>query len=278
MSVPLPAPTPGSRLLCVDIGNTRTVLGLFDGATPLADWRVATDERRTADEWAALLSSLIGGGSTAFLPDGLRSLTGVAIASTVPTVLHEWREMLRRHLADVPSVIVEPGVKTGVPVLMDNPREVGADRIVNALAAVTHHAEPGRPVVVVDFGTATTLDVVNAKGQYVGGLIAPGVEISAEALGRRGAQLRRVELGRPRSVIAKNTVEALQSGLYFGVLAQVEGLVARVAAELGVPVEDLTVVSTGYLAGLVSDECACIGLHDPWLTLRGLELVFRRNA
>lgn len=274
----LPAPGSG-RLLCVDIGNTRTVLGLFDGDQPLADWRVATDERRTADEWAALLTSLFaGGGPAELLPAGLASLTGVAIAATVPGVLHEWREMLERHLPDVPHVVVGPGVRTGVPVLMDNPREVGADRIANALAALTFHARPGEPVLVVDFGTATTLEVVNAKGQYVGGLIAPGIEVSAEALNRRTAQLRRVELARPRSVVAKNTVEAIQAGVYFGVLAQVEGLVARVAAELGVAVGALRVVSTGYLAPLVSDECAGVDVHDPWLTLRGLELIFRRNA
>ncbi|WP_277499561.1 MULTISPECIES: type III pantothenate kinase [unclassified Nocardioides] len=279
MSTPLPPPAAGSRLLCVAIGNTRTVLSLLDGETPLADWRVATDERRTADEWAALLTSLLAeGGPAQPLPDGIRSLTGVAIASTVPGVLHEWRGMLARHLPQVPHVVVGAGVRTGIPVLVDNPREVGADRIVNALAAATYHAEPGRPVVVVDLGTATTLDVVNAKGQYVGGLIAPGVEVAAEALDRRTAQLRRVELVRPRSVVAKNTVEAIQAGLYFGVLAQVEGLVARVAAEIGTSVADLRVVSTGYLAPLVSEECAGIDRHDPWLTARGLELVFRRNA
>ncbi|MDT9594713.1 type III pantothenate kinase [Nocardioides zeae] len=279
MSAPLPAPTTGGRLLCVDIGNTRTVLGLFDGETPLEHWRVATDERRTADEWAAVLTSLfVGGGPAASLPAGLASLTGVAIAATVPGVLHEWRAMLERHLPDVPHVVVGPGIRTGVPVLMDNPREVGADRIANALAALTHHAQPGRPVVVVDLGTATTVEVVNAKGQYVGGLIAPGIEVSADALARRTAQLRRVELVRPRTVIARNTVEAIQSGLYFGVLAQVEGLLARVAREIGSSVEEVVVVTTGYLAPLVSDECVGVDVHDPWLTLRGLELIFRRNA
>lgn len=267
------------RLLCVDIGNTRTVLGLFDGPTPLADWRVATDERRTSDEWAALLTSLFAGsGPAAGLPDGLASVSGVAIAATVPGVLHEWREMLARHLPGVPLVVVGPGVRTGVPVLMDNPREVGADRIANALAALTHHARPGEPVVVVDLGTATTVEVVDAQGRYVGGLIAPGVEVSAEALDRRTAQLRRVELVRPRSVIARNTVEAIQAGLWFGVLAQVEGLVARVAAELGVTPDELLVVATGHLAPVLSEECSVIDVHDPWLTLRGLELVYRRNA
>jgi type III pantothenate kinase len=200
----------------------------------------------------------------------------VSVCATVPTVLHEWREMLARHFAHVPHVVVEPGVRTGVPVLMDNPREVGTDRIVNALAATTEY--PG-PAIVVDFGgTATTFDVVSEQGQYIGGAIAPGMEISLEALGRRGAQLRTVEMLRPRSVIAKNTVEALQSGLLFGVASQVEGIVARMVEELGAERGAVRVIATGYLAPLVLDECRCFTDHAPWLTLRGLELVFRRNT
>jgi type III pantothenate kinase len=203
-------------------------------------------------------------------------VTGVAVCATVPAVLHEWRDMLTRHFADVPALVVEPGVRTGVPVLMDNPREVGSDRIINALAAATLH---GGPAIIVDFGgTATTFDVVSDKGQYVGGAIAPGIEISLEALGRRGAQLRNVELLRPRSVIAKNTVEALQSGMVFGVASQVEGIVARMIAELGEEPADVKVIATGYLAPLVLDECRCFTLHSPWLTLQGLELAFRRNC
>jgi type III pantothenate kinase len=158
---------------------------------------------------------------------------------------------------------------------MDNPREVGSDRIVNALAAASLYTGPA---IVVDFGTATTFDVVSVDGKFVGGAIAPGIEISAEALGRRGAQLRRVELVRPRSVIAKNTVEALQSGMLFGTAAQVDGLVTRMIAELGVPRETVTVIATGYLAPLVVSECRSFDEHDPWLTLRGLELVFEKNA
>jgi type III pantothenate kinase len=183
--------------------------------------------------------------------------------------------MLARHFADVPCVVVEPGVRTGVPVLVDNPREVGTDRIINALAAV---ADYGGPSIVVDFGgTATTFDVVSRKGQYVGGAIAPGIEISLEALGRRGAQLRKVELLRPRSVIAKNTVEALQSGMVFGVASQVEGIVSRMIAELGHDTPDVHVIATGYLAPLVLEECRCFTDHAPWLTLRGLALAFDRN-
>jgi type III pantothenate kinase len=166
-------------------------------------------------------------------------------------------------------------VKTGVPVLMDNPREVGTDRIINALAA--SRLFPG-PSIVVDFGTATTFDVVSAKGEYVGGAIAPGIEISLEALGRRGAQLRKVEMLRPRSVIAKNTVEALQSGILYGFASQVDGIVGRMTAELRLGPDDLEVIATGGLAPLVVEECACFTQHEPWLTLIGLEIVYSRNT
>ncbi|WP_426242717.1 type III pantothenate kinase [Nocardioides sp. LHG3406-4] len=256
-------------LLAADIGNSYTVLGLLDGDEVASHWRVATDERRTSDEWAVLLRGLLTDA------DKKDAVTGIAVCATVPSVLHEWREMLARHFADVPSVVVEPGVRTGVPVLMDNPREVGADRIMNALAALRLY---GGPAIVVDFGTATTFDVVSAAGQYVGGAIAPGIEISLEALGRRGAQLRKVELVRPRSVIAKNTVEALQSGMLFGVASQVEGIVSRMIAELGEEPADVTVIATGHLAPLVHAECRCFTEHSPWLTLQGLRLVFERNS
>jgi type III pantothenate kinase len=255
-------------LLAADIGNAHTVLGLIRDGDVTADWRVATVERHTADEWAVLLRGLLGA--------ALAEVDGIVVCSTVPAVLHEWRDMLTRHFPELRSLVVEPGVRTGVPILMDNPREVGTDRIVNALAA-SH--EYGGPAIVVDFGgTATTFDVVSGQGQYVGGAIAPGIEISLEALGRRGAQLRKVELARPRSVIAKNTVEALQSGMVFGVASQVEGIVSRMIEELGAVPDDVTVVATGYLAPLVVDECRSFTHHDPWLTLRGLELVYARNV
>jgi type III pantothenate kinase len=254
-------------LLAADIGNSHTLLGLLEDGEVTADWRVATDERRTSDEWAVLLRGL--------LEAALDEVDAIAVCATVPAVLHEWRDMLARHFSHVPFLVVEPGVRTGIPVLTDNPREVGTDRIINALAAVHEY---GGPAVVVDFGgTATTFDVINAKGQYVGGAISPGIEISLEALGRRGAQLRKVELQRPRTVIAKNTVEALQSGMVFGVASQVEGIVARMIAELGEQPGDVHVVATGHLAGLVRDECSCFTHHAPWLTLRGLELAFTRN-
>ena len=256
-------------LLCIDVGNTHTVVGVFDADAVVERWRLATDDRRSADEWAVLLLGLLDSSSVA------RRVDGVALCSTVPMVLHEMREMIVRYFGDRPSVVVEPGVRTGVPVLMDNPREVGSDRIVNALA-VNHLY--GGPCIVVDFGTATTFDVVSARGEYIGGAIAPGVEISLDALGRRGAQLRKVELLRPRSVIAKNTVEALQAGAIFGFAGQVDGIVDRMVAELGVGPDEVTVVATGGLAPLLVQECPSIDEHEPSLTLIGLRLVFERTA
>ena len=255
-------------LLCADIGNSHTVIGLLDDGDVVEHWRVATDERRTADEWGVLVKGLLNDS-----PVG-GALRGVSLCATVPSVLHEWRDMLRTYHGDLPRVIVEPGVRTGVPVLMDNPREVGTDRIINALAAAQLY---GGPAIVVDFGTATTFDVVSARGEYVGGAIAPGLEISLEALGRRGAQLRKVELLRPRTVIAKNTVEALQSGMLYGFASQVDGIVGRMREELRLGVDELTVIATGGLAPVVVDECAVFTAHEPWLTLLGLEIVFGRN-
>ena len=256
-------------LLCADIGNSHTTVGVLDRGDVLDHWRVATDERRTADEWAVLIRSLLDGSAVD------TDLHGVAVCSTVPAVLHEWRDMLRGYYGDIPHVVVEPGVRTGVPILMDNPREVGSDRIINALAASQLYDGPS---IVVDFGTATTFDVVSARGEYVGGAIAPGMEISLEALGRRGAQLRKVELLRPRTVIAKNTVEALQSGILYGFASQVDGIVGRMTAELKADPAEVNVIATGGLAPLVIEECASFTEHQPWLTLRGLELVFTRNT
>jgi type III pantothenate kinase len=256
-------------LLCADIGNSHTVIGLISGGDVLDHWRVATDERRTADEWAVLLKGLLRESNVS------DRVNGIAVCATVPAVLHEWRDMLVRHYGTLPNVVVEPGVRTGVPVLMDNPRGVGADRVVNALAAAKLY---DGPAIVVDFGTATTFDVVSPRGEYVGGAIAPGIDISLEALGRRGAQLRKVELLRPRTVIAKNTVEALQSGMVFGFASAVDGIVSRMIEELGVPTESVHVIATGGLAPIVVAECRCLTAHQPWLTLLGLEMVFARNS
>lgn len=261
-------------LLTIDVGNTHTVLGLFDGEEIVEHWRISTDARRTADELAVLLQGLMGThpmlGNE--LGDGIE---GIAICATVPSVLHELREVTRRYYGDVPAVLVEPGVKTGVPILMDNPKEVGADRIVNAVAAVELY---GGPAVVVDFGTATTFDAVSARGEYVGGVIAPGIEISVDALGVKGAQLRKIELARPRSVIGKNTVEAMQSGIVYGFAGQVDGVAARMARELSPDDPDeVTVIATGGLAPIILGEATAVDEHEPWLTLIGLRLVYERN-
>ncbi len=256
-------------LLAVDVGNTHTVLGLFSGEVIVDHWRIATDARRTADELAVVVQGLIRRTSEPY------EVSGIVLCSTVPSVLLEMREMCARYYGDVPAIVVEPGVKTGVPVLTDNPKEVGADRVVNALAAAHLF---GGPAIVVDFGTATTFDAVSARGEYLGGAIAPGIEISIDALGARGAQLRKVEIARPRSVIGKNTVEALQAGILYGFAGQVDGIVTRMAAELADDPDDVTVVATGGLAPLVIEETGCIDLHEPWLTLIGLRLVYERNA
>ncbi|QXJ23499.1 type III pantothenate kinase [Actinomadura graeca] len=258
-------------LLTIDVGNTHTVLGLFEGEEVIEHWRINTDPRRTADEIAVVLQGLVQQSPLLAETD----ISGIALCSTVPSVLHEMREMCRRYYGDVSAVIVEPGVKTGVPVRMDNPKEVGADRIVNALAAVHLH---GGPAIVVDFGTATTFDAVSAKGEYVGGAIAPGIEISIDALSSRGAQLHKIELVRPRSVVAKNTVEALQSGIIFGFAGQVDGIVERMSEELADASEEVTIIATGGLAPLVLEESRSIDVFEPWLTLVGLRLIYQRNT
>ena len=250
-------------LLAVDVGNTNTVLGLFTGEELVRSWRITTHARATGDEMALTFRGLL---------DEQPEITGLVLCSTVPSVLHELRPMLSSFFHEIPVVIVEPGTKTGVPILTDNPKEVGADRIVNTLAA---HQQFGGPCIVVDFGTSTNLDVVSAQGEFLGGALAPGIDISLEALSAKAAQLRKVEVVRPRSPIGKNTVEALQSGAVFGFAGQVDGLVDRIIEEIG-PVT--AVVATGGLASVVIGESETITHHDPHLTLTGLRLVFERNV
>jgi type III pantothenate kinase len=250
-------------LLAIDVGNTNTVLGLFDGEELVRSYRVKTDARNTADEYRLTFRGLLRDDP---------EITGISLCSTVPAVLREMRTMLDRYWSHIPHVIVEPGAKTGVPVLMDNPKEVGADRIANTLAA--HHLYGG-PCIVVDFGTSTNFDVVSAKGEFLGGALAPGVEISLDALASRAAQLRKVEFVPPRSVIAKNTVEALQSGALYGFAGQVDGIVGRIVEELGGAVT--AVIATGGLAPVVIRESSTVTVHRPDLTLQGLRLVFDKN-
>jgi type III pantothenate kinase len=252
-------------LLTVDVGNTNTVLGIFDKDQLIKSWRVKTDPRTTADELWLQYSALMAG----------YPLTALSICSTVPSTLREIRTMIDSYFSNLQTTIVEPGTKTGVQLLVDNPKEIGADRIVNTLAA---HTLYGGPAIVVDFGTSTNLDVVSPKGEFLGGALAPGIEISVDALAARAAQLRKVELVRPKSVIGKNTVEALQSGTIFGFAGQVDGLVDRITAELAKDYDDApTVIATGGLAPLIIGVSETIDEHEPDLTLIGLRLIHEKN-
>lgn len=252
-------------LLTIDVGNTNTVLGTFLGEDLVHSWRVKTDPRNTADELWLQMRALVEG----------IDITGLSICSTVPATLREMRTMISAYFADTPTTIIEPGIKTGVPLLVDNPKEIGADRIVNTLAA---HTLYGGPAIVVDFGTSTNLDVVSPKGEFLGGALAPGIEISVDALAQRAAQLRKVELVKPKSVIGKNTVEALQSGTIYGFAGQVDGLVSRISDELEAQFQERpTVIATGGLAPLIFGVADTLDEHEPDLTLIGLRLIHERN-
>ena len=252
-------------LLTIDVGNTNTVLGTFLGEDLVHSWRVKTDPRSTADELWLQMRALIED----------IEITGISLCSTVPAVLREMRTMFATYFSEIPTTIVEPGIKTGVPLQVDNPKEIGADRIVNTLAA---HTLYGGPAIVVDFGTSTNLDVVSPKGEFLGGALAPGIEISVEALAQRAAQLRKVELIKPKSVIGKNTVEALQSGTIFGFAGQVDGLVSRISDELEAQFNERpTVIATGGLAPLIFGVAETLDEHEPDLTLIGLRLIHERN-
>ncbi len=251
-------------LLCIDIGNTNTVLATFEGDRLAHSWRVKTDARSTSDELGLMFRGLLAADSV--------GVTGIAACSTVPAVLRSLRSMLDRYYPGVPTVIVKPGVRTGVQLAIDNPKEVGSDRVVNTLAAFTLY---GGPAIVVDFGTSTNFDVVSARGEFLGGVLAPGIEISVDALAARAAQLRKFELVRPPRVVGKNTVESLQSGVVYGFAGQVDGVVRSIIEEIG-PVR--AVVATGGLARVVLDECGTVTRHEPMLTLIGLRLIFERNT
>lgn len=251
-------------LLCIDIGNTNTVLATFEDGALVHSWRVKTDSHATADELGLMFRGLLSGDDV--------EITGVAACSTVPALLRSLRSMLARYYRGVPAVVVEPGTRTGVPLVIDNPKEVGADRVVNTLAAYTRY---GGPTMVVDFGTSTNFDVISERGEFVGGVIAPGIEISIEALAARAAQLRRVELVKPDRVVGKNTVECLQAGVVYGFAGQVDAIVRAITAELGTV---QAVVATGGLAPIVLSECTTVTHHEPMLTLLGLQRIYDRNT
>jgi len=252
-------------LLTVDIGNTNIVLGLYDNDRLTHHWRIATDRAKMPDEYALLLRGLFAAANL-----DLAAVSGVILASVVPPVTETWQELCERYLGRTP-LVVGAGVETGVRILIDNPREVGADRIVNAAAAYQRY---GGPAIVIDFGTATTFDAVSPQGDYLGGAIAPGVGISAEALFERTAKLPRIELTPPPAAIGKNTVHAMQSGLLLGYVAMVEGMVARFQKELG---GQARVIATGGLAEIIAQQTTVIEAVDPWLTLEGLRLIWQRN-
>ncbi len=252
-------------LLTVDVGNTNTVLGVFEGTDLRVHWRLTTRREQTADEYGILVRNLFRGSDIE--PD---RIDGVALASVVPPLTPVLVALARQYLGHEP-LVVEPGVRTGMPILYEPPGDVGADRILNGVAAFAAY---GGPVVVVDFGTATTFDVITRRGEYAGGVICPGIGISADALFQRAARLPRVDVGHPGHVIGRSTVTSIQAGLYFGYASMCEGIIARIRAELGEPVR---AVATGGLAETLAKEIPSIEAVDPVLTLTGLRLIWERN-
>ena len=248
-------------LLAIDVGNTQTVFGLFEGSELRRHWRLATESKRSGDELGALYGSFLD----------FSAVEGVALASTVPQLYRSYEEFAREY---VRAELLElgPGVRTGVPVRYDDPREVGPDRIANAVAAVERY---GPPCIVVDFGTSTNFDVVSPEGEYVGGVLAPGIEVSMDALFDRAARLFKVDFAEPETVIAKNTASSLQSGLVYGFAGQVDGIVERIRGELGVEAQT---VATGGLADLIVPHARTLETIDPFLTLEGIRLVWERSS
>jgi type III pantothenate kinase len=248
-------------LLAIDVGNTQTVFGLFEGEALTEQFRVGTDPAHTADELAVMLRAFVE----------LESIDGIVLSTTVPSLQREY-DLFASRWAGAELLVLGPGVATGVPIRYDDPREVGPDRIANAVAARERH---GAPAIVVDFGTSTNFDVVSAAGEYVGGVLAPGIEISMDALFARAARLTKVPFTAPERVIGKTTTAALQSGLVYGFAGQVDAIASRIREELGAP--DAPVIATGGLAELIAPHSQTVTALDPELTLHGLRLVWERN-
>lgn len=253
-------------LLVLDVGNTNIGLGVYDKESLLYHWRIETNQDKTEDEYGMLIKSLFTHVNMAF-----EDIQGVIISSVVPPLISSLERMCQKYLRLQP-LIVGPGVKTGLNIKYENPREVGADRIVNAVGAIHEY---GAPLIIVDFGTATTYCFINEDKQYMGGSIAPGIDISTEALYSRAAKLPRIELIKPDNVIGKNTVAAMQSGIFYGFIGQIEGIVTRMKQKSK---KKPTVVATGGLASLIADESSVIDVVDPFLTLKGLQLIYNKNV
>lgn len=252
-------------LFVIDVGNTNIVLGVYEGDALKHNWRIGTDRSKTDDEFGMLIKSLFADKGLSF-----SDVEGIIISSVVPPLMFPLEKMCQKYFGIKPMVI-GPGLKTGLNIKADNPREIGADRIVNAVAAIHHY---GTPLLVVDFGTATTFCFIDEEGSYHGGAIAPGISISTEALYSRAAKLPRIELMKPPSVIGRNTIHAMQSGIIYGFVGQVDELVRRMKAEVA---KQPTVIATGGLAELIGSESSEIDIVDPWLTVKGLRLIYSRN-
>jgi len=256
-------------ILVLDVGNTNIVLGVYEEKKLICDWRLSTDSRKTADEYGIQVTQLLFQGKI-----DLDKIEGVIISSVVPNIMYSLEHMIRKYFK-VNPIVVGPGVKTGINIKYDNPKEVGADRIVNAVAA---HELYNRPLIIIDFGTATTFCAVRKNGDYLGGTICPGIKIASDALFERAAKLPRVELVKPGTVICKNTVSSMQAGIIYGYIGQVEYIVAKMKKEMeDLGEENPLVVATGGLAKLISSEAKCIEKIDSYLTLEGLRVIYEKN-